>query len=50
MNDEECTCGHLVNKNHYQSHKWNNKLKEMDVRIKCRFCKCDMLLEHYNII
>jgi len=40
----ECPCGHMI-KFHKSSVRWNKKKEQMDCRIKCRFCKCNILLE-----
>ena len=40
-----CTCDHMF-KSHKTTARWNNKKGEMDVRLKCRYCNCNILLEH----
>lgn len=41
---DECICHHMI-KSHKQSIRWNKKKGQMDVRLKCRYCKCNILLE-----
>lgn len=41
---DECVCHHMI-KSHKQSFRWNKKKGYMDVRLKCRYCKCNILLE-----
>jgi len=38
-----CTCDHML-KSHKNTNRWNSKKGEMDCRIKCRYCKCNLLL------
>ena len=44
---DECTCGHML-KSHKTTFRFSNKRKQQDVRIKCRYCKCNLLLEPYK--
>ena len=44
---EHCSCDHML-KSHNSTHKWNNKTKDHDVRMKCRYCKCNKLLPRLN--
>ncbi len=42
-----CTCEHML-KSHKSTMRWSNKRNEMDCRLNCRYCKCNVLLERYE--
>ena len=42
--EDECPCEHMI-KSHKSTTRWNSKKKRMDCRLKCRYCKCNILLE-----
>lgn len=44
---DECPCEHMI-KSHKTSTRWNKKKGQMDVRLKCRYCKCNILLKHVD--
>lgn len=40
---DECICHHML-KSHKSTTTWNSKKSQMDCRIKCRYCNCNLLL------
>ena len=40
---ELCTCDHML-KSHKLTVKWNKKKMKHIARVKCKFCKCNMLV------
>ena len=40
---EECKCGHML-KSHKTKMRWLPNQSRYNVRLKCRYCKCNMLV------